>query len=268
MQMPHATPLPCVMLKALLMCFLSFKMPALSALAFRTARHCMCRWSAVPPRSVAQADHPTAFMGARAVVGLPPAAAARAATTTTAPVSSALLSVSDGHEPFGSGHAHTALKSSVPPAGAGPSRSALSPSAPSQPRLRHRLRLQLSRTAWAQRGPLAQRTTRMMAADLTLPRRTILGIRHRIVHIWKTQCMSNKGVGRPASRRETRAQMEMSQTATPSALGSENAATSDLTRATGNRPNYGTRLGTLEACYHHSSFSAHAQSQTVIERMA
>ena len=73
-------------------------------------------------------------------------------------------------------------------------------------------------------------------------------------------------VGRPASRRQSRAQMEMNQTATPSALGSENATTSDLTRA--NSPNYGTRLGMLEACYHHSSFSAHAQSQTVIERMA
>ena len=75
-------------------------------------------------------------------------------------------------------------------------------------------------------------------------------------------------VGRPASRRESRAQMEMNQTATPSALGSEDAVTSDLTRATPNCPSYGTHPIMLEACYRHSSFSAHTQSQTVTERMA
>ena len=75
-------------------------------------------------------------------------------------------------------------------------------------------------------------------------------------------------VGRPASRRESRAQMEMNQTTTPSALGSENATTNDLKRATANRPSHGTHPIMLEACYRHSSFSAHTQSQTVTERMA
>ena len=61
--------------------------------------------------------------------------------------------------------------------------------------------------------------------------------------------------------------MQMSQTATPSPLGSENPATDKLTISTAARLKYCTRFNPLGSSCHHSPFCARARAQSGAGRM-
>ena len=84
---------------------------------------------------------------------------------------------------------------------------------------------------------------------------------------WVRTCMlSTLLVDSPTTRTERRA-MQMSQTATPSPLGSENPATDKLTISTAARLKYGTRFNPLGSSCHHSPFCARARAQSGAGRM-
>ena len=72
---------------------------------------------------------------------------------------------------------------------------------------------------------------------------------------------------RQSNHSDERRAMQMSQTATPNPLGSENAATDELTISTAIGPKNGTRLNPLGSSCHHSPFCARARAQSGAGRM-
>ena len=125
--------------------------------------------------------------------------------------------------------------------------------------------LSAARARWRQGHSRFRRPCHQCAACLCGLRFYLYSVQYH--DTWVRTCMlSTLLVDSPTTRTERRA-MQMSQTATPSPLGSENPATDKLTISTAARLKYGTRFNPLGSSCHHSPFCARARAQSGAGRM-